>query len=132
MSSSNNSSKRVGLNYWEQLLEDIKSITEQILNSIEKYPVEVHATNLDETSSQSITLDTKGYTLLEIYAKATTATNFHLDVSPDNTTWINDYYTWEDTTEVKETMWNGFRYVRLRSDAGGSSGDTVDLFLSAK
>lgn len=94
--------------------------------------VENHETGLDETSPQSITLDTKGHKLLEVYAKATTATTFYLDVSPDNSTWIEGYMTWSSVTEVKETLWNGFRYVRLRSAAAGSAGDTVDLYLSAK
>ena len=88
--------------------------------------------NADETAAQSITLDTEGCKLLEVYAKASTATTFHLDVSCDNSNWIEDYMTWSSVTEVKETLWCGFRYVRLRSDAAGASGDTVTLILSAK
>jgi len=86
----------------------------------------------DETAAQEITLDTKGLKLLEVYAVATTATNFYLDVSNDNTNWIEGYYSWSNVTEVKETYWNGFRYVKLRSDAAGASGDKVTLILSAK
>ena len=94
--------------------------------------VENHGTGLDETVDQEISLDTKGHKLLEVYAKASAATTFYLDVSPDNVTWIEGYLSWSSVTEVKETLWNGFRYVRLRSAAAGASGDTVDLFLSAK
>ena len=113
---------------------EAKTIT-AILKELRDYMrevVEKHATGLDETVDQSIELDTKGHKLLEVYAKATTATDFKLDVSPDNSTWIEGYLVWSSTTEVKETLWNGFRYVRLRSAAAGSAGDTVDLFLSAK
>jgi len=94
--------------------------------------VEAHSTGLDETVAQEITLDTKGHKLLEVYAKAAAATTFRLDVSPDNTTWITDYTIWSSVTEIKETLWNGFRYVKLKSDAAGASGDKVDLFLAAK
>lgn len=94
--------------------------------------VENHATGLDETADQEISLDTKGHKLLEVYAKASASTTFYLDVSPDNTTWISGYMSWSSVTEVKETLWNGFRYVKLRSAAAGASGDTVDLYLSAK
>jgi len=90
------------------------------------------STGLDETSPQSITLDSKGKRLLEIYGRASVATTFRLDCSPDNVYWITDYKTYSGVTEAKDTLWNGFRYVRLRSDAAGVSGDTVDLVLSAK
>jgi len=90
------------------------------------------ATGLDETSPQSITLDSKGKRLLEIYGKATASTTFRLDCSPDNVYWITDYKVYSAIAEVKDTLWNGFRYVRLRSDAAGVAGDTVDLVLSAK
>ena len=86
----------------------------------------------DETIAQEVLLDTIASKLLEIYAKATASTTFHLDVSPDNSYWITDYVVWSGVTEVKETMWCGFRYVKLRSDAGGVAGDTVDLVISAK
>lgn len=87
---------------------------------------------LDETVAQEITLDTKGHKILEVYAKASTATDFTLDVSNDNTNWITSYMSWSSVTEVKETLWNGFRYVKLKSAAAGASGDTVDLVLATK
>jgi len=105
----------------------LKTIADDITSSL----ISV-STGLDETSPQSITLDSKGKRLLEIYGKATTATNFRLDTSPDNVYWISDYKVYSGVTEAKDTLWNGFRYVRLRSDAAGVSGDTVDLVLSAK
>jgi len=88
--------------------------------------------NLDETAAQTITLDTKGHKLLEVYCRASTATTFRLDVSNDNVTWITDYTVWSTVTVVKATEWNGFRYTRLKSDAAGAAGDTVDLVLAAK
>jgi hypothetical protein len=86
----------------------------------------------DETVAQSITLDTKEKKLLEVYAKADASTTFHLDVSTDNTNWVNDYKTYSAVTEVKDTLWNGFQYARLRSDAAGVAGNKVTLILSAK
>jgi len=90
------------------------------------------STGLDETAAQAITLDSKGKRLLELYGRASTATTFRLDVSPDNTYWITDYKTYSAVTEAKDTQWNAFRYVRFKSDAAGAAGDTVDLVLSAK
>jgi len=69
---------------------------------------------------------------LEVYAKATSPTNFYLDVSCDNINWVNEYMSWKNVTEVKESMWIGFRYIRLRSDPAGSTGDKVDLVLTVK
>jgi len=103
------------------------------------YPISEAAPNVytqlieaDETTAQSVVLDTKGFKILEIYAKADAATTFHLDVSNDGTNWINDYDVKSGVTEWKDTMWNGFRFVRLRSDAAGSSGNKVTLILAAK
>jgi len=88
--------------------------------------------NADETVAQSITLDTEGCKLLEVYATAAASTTFHLDVSNDNTNWFTDYKTYSAVTSVKDTLWNGFRYVKLRSDAAGSAGNKVTLSLAAK
>lgn len=106
-----------------ELRDSIESLKDVLVSKLE---------GADETVAQSITLDTDGKRLLEVYASATASTTIHLDVSTDGSTWISDYYKWSNVTEVKETYWNGFRYVRLRSDAGGSAGDTITLVLSAK
>jgi len=86
---------------------------------------------LDLTVAQSITLDTGGRTVIEVWASATAATTFHLDVSEDGATWIDDWVTYSAVTEVKEGYFNGWRYLRLRSDASGAVGDTVSLGLTA-
>ena len=85
----------------------------------------------DETVAQSITLDTEGRSTLEVFALADKATNFHLDVSVDNSTWITDFVTWVDVTSVKEGYTNAYRFARLRSDAAGVSGNKVSLVLTA-
>ena len=92
--------------------------------------------NADETVAQSITLDTVGHTIISVYAKATAATTFTIDVSNDNSNWVN-YYTTASTageTDHTDDLGNlkGFRYVKLSSSAAGSSGDTVTLIVSAK
>ena len=94
----------------------------------------------DLTTAQSITLDTKGKRTLEVYAYATAATTFHLDASNDGTNWIEDVHMdtstttnpWASVTRVNEGFFNSYRYVRLRSEAAGSSGDKVTLILVAK
>jgi hypothetical protein len=88
--------------------------------------------NADLTVAQSITLDTRGRSLVSIYAKADAATTFHVDVSADNTNWFTDVLTYTNATLVSDTIVTGFRYVRLRSDAAGVSGNKVTLALSAK
>jgi len=112
----------------------INPATEDTLQQVrDKFtPVYSQLIGADETTAQSITLDTGHRKLLEVYATADASTTFHLDVSNDNTNWINDYYTWSAVTSVKGTYWNGFRYVRLRSDAAGVSGNKVSLYLAAK
>jgi len=85
----------------------------------------------DETVAQSITLDSAGRPVLEVYARASAATTFYLDVSPDNVNWINGYKSWATVTEVKDGYFNSFRYLRLRSVAAGVSGDTIDLVLTS-
>lgn len=102
----------------DRILEVQKNVYEQLLDA-------------DETVAQSITLDTGGRTLLDIYAKAAATTTFRLDCSNDNTNWITDYLTWANVTEVKETYNNAFRYIKLKSDAAGAAGDKVSLYLTA-
>jgi len=94
--------------------------------------IQSYSTGLALTVAQSINLDTKGHKILEVYAKSTVVTTFRLDCSPDNVYWIADYKVYSAVAEVKDTLWNGFRYIRLRSDAAGAAGDTVDLVLAAK
>jgi len=88
--------------------------------------------NADETQAQSIVLDTKGLSVVEVLAAATAATTFHLDVSNDNNIWINDYMRWNNVYTVNEVLFTAFRYFRLRSDAVSTSGATVSLILCAK
>jgi len=106
---------------------NVKTIADDVTSSLASV-----STGLDETVAQSITLDTKGKRLLEVYGKGTAPTTFRLDVSPDNISWVSDYVIYSAVTEAKDTLWNGFRYIRLRSDPAGAAGDTVDLMLSAK
>jgi len=84
------------------------------------------------TKAQSITLDTEGLKTLEIYGRSSVITDYYLDVSNDNTNWISEIYTWSGQTKFRAERWNCFRYVRLRSAAAGTTGDTVDLVLTAK
>jgi hypothetical protein len=86
----------------------------------------------DETVAQSVTLDTKGHKLVEVWAEATAATTFTLEFSNDNINWVTYYTSAAAETEYKNTLWNGFRYVRLSSAAAGVAGDTVTLILAAK
>ena len=95
-------------------------------------PVSTAILNQDESVAQSISLDTGSYSKVSVYASATTATNFYLEVSSDNSNWLL-WKTYSSVTSVAETLDIAFRYVRLRSDAAGTSGtDTVSLALSAK
>lgn len=89
--------------------------------------------NADESVAQEVSIDTSAHQLLEVYAKMTTATNIYMDVSPDGQNWIQGYKTWSGLTEIAEGFMNAFRYVKLRSDAAGTSGtDTITLVLIAK
>ena len=91
----------------------------------------------DESANQSVILDTEGRgNVVSIYANATTATTFTVEVSNDNTNWVNVY-----TSPVAENTYSnalpdafkGFRYVKLSSAAAGTSGtDKVTLIISAK
>jgi len=106
---------------------NLKSLTDDALSALRSV-----ATGLDETVAQTITFDSKGKRLLEVYGRASTATTFRLDVSPDNIYWVADSKVYSAVTEVKDTLWNGFQHLRFRSDAAGVAGDTVDLVMSAK
>lgn len=92
---------------WTPLLQNL-DIALSVLRDFQQN-VYSQLLNADETVAQSITLDTSGRTLLDIYASATTATTFRLDVSNDNVNWISDYLTWAAVTEVRETHTNAFQ-----------------------
>lgn len=93
------------------------------------------ATGLDETASQEESLNLSGRNTVEVYAEASTGTDFYLDVSPDGSYWISginpspDIGSWGASTRVMWGGFIGFPYARLRSDAAGAAGDTVDLIL---
>jgi hypothetical protein len=95
-------------------------------------PVYSQLINADETVAQSITLDTEGRSLVSIYVVADVATNVYLDVSNDNTNWFNNAMVYTGVTSVSDTVKTAFRYVRLRSDAAGVSGNKITLALAAK
>lgn len=105
--------------------------TDLLYNDVFKH-IYVQLIDADETSSQSITIDLGGRSLVGVFCRATTATTFHLDVSNDNVNWFNDVVTYQSTTFVNDVIKTCFRYVRLRSDAAGSSGDKVTLVLCGK
>jgi len=88
--------------------------------------------NADETAAQSITLDIGDRRTLSVYAKSTAPTTFHLDVSADGNVWFEDAVVWRNTTFASDVVYTAFRYIRLRSDAAGASGDKVTLAVSAK
>jgi|Deesub1362A_J573_1020465.scaffolds.fasta_scaffold00327_7 hypothetical protein len=94
--------------------------------------VSIKLIGADETSNQSIVLDTDGRRLLGVYASADTATTFTLEGSDDLTNWHTEYTSASAETSYKDVLWNPWRYVRLSSAAAGSAGDTVTLKLSAK
>ncbi|MBO8180483.1 MAG: hypothetical protein H0Z19_08415 [Archaeoglobus sp.] len=87
----------------------------------------------DESVDQSIQLDTKGHETVTIWAEATTATTFKVELSNDGTNWVTYYTSSSTETEYKATIQTAFRYIKLSSAAAGTSGtDTVTLILAAK
>jgi len=96
------------------------------------YPVYSELISADETSPQSISLDTGGRGLISIYASADATTTIHLDGSNDSTNWFNDLITYSNVTSVIDVVKTSFRYVRLRSDPAGVPGSKITLVLSAK
>jgi hypothetical protein len=95
-------------------------------------PVYQQLIRADETVAQSIVLDTEGRSLVSIYVAADAPTNVYLDVSSDNTNWFNNAMVYSGVTSVSDTVKTAFRYVRLRSDAAGVSGNKITLALAAK
>ena len=95
-------------------------------------PVYNQLIDADETASQSIVLDTEGRSLVSVYAKADVATTFHLDGSNDGVNWFTDLLVYSGVTVVNDAVKTAFRYIRLRSDAAGVSGNKVTLVLAAK
>ena len=96
------------------------------------YPVYQQLINADETSPQSISLDTGVRSLISIYVSADATTTIHLDGSNDNANWFNDLMTYSNVTSVIDVVKTSFRYVRLRSDPAGVSGNKITLVLVAK
>ena len=114
-------------------LSDLYDMLKSILDGEQLYE---QLLNADETTAQSITLDTIGHgEVVSIYANATTATTYTVQVSNDNTNWINVYTSSSAETTYSGSLtdeFKGFRYVKLSSAAAGSSGDTVTLIVCAK
>lgn len=88
---------------------------------------------LDMTEDQSVVLNTKGLSQLEVKASSDVVTNFFVDFSNtgEDGDWIEGEYIFEAVKGVSEGYFNTYPYVRLRSTANGSQGDTVTLRLMA-
>ena len=86
----------------------------------------------DETVAQSVSLDclVEGKRNIEIYAKASVATDFTLDGSVDNTHFYT-IKTYSAVTSVHEGFLNATRYIKLSSAAAGVAGDLVDLIVTS-
>jgi hypothetical protein len=113
----------------------LSALRDAILSKIDELAIPTPTYNqlidADETVAQSITLDAGGRSLVSVYAKADAATNFYVDVSNDGINWFTAL-TYAGVTTVNDVIKTGFRYIRLRSDAAGTSGSKVTLVLSAK
>ncbi len=88
----------------------------------------------DETlTTNSVSLNTGVHRLVDIYATATTATTFTVDISMDNTNWVNYYTSAAAEAKYTSTIWSGFKYVKLSAAVSGVSGtDTTTLILGSK
>jgi len=86
----------------------------------------------DLTVEQTIKLDTglDVHTVIEIIGKSSAPTTFILECSVDETHWY-EVRRWTYTTWAHGGFMNATRWVRLRSLAAGTAGDTVDLIISA-
>nr|MDO8063758.1 hypothetical protein [Candidatus Freyrarchaeum guaymaensis] len=89
--------------------------------------------NADETTAQSITLNNDFRSILEVYASASTATNFYLDVSLDGSTWYN-WASWSSVTEVKEGYYKACILERIAESyvSAGRISEAVALVRRAK
>lgn len=121
------------LNYTEIAGELKPAKAEDTINPQTGDPIKYEALwNADATQSQTLTLDTENRPLLEVYMRSTTSPTTHLDVSPDGKNWIEDVHTWSGLSSVNEGYFNAARFVRIRTEPAGSSGDTVTIVLIAK
>lgn len=95
-----------------------------------KTPVYQQLIGVDESVARELTLNKQSTQLVNAYGKATTATNFTLSVSNDGTNFV----VWDSASSVTDYKFSGelsFSYVKLSSDAAGTSGtDTVTLILT--
>lgn len=116
------------------LVAQTTDITTQTTDLLAQEQVYSQLLSADETlATNIITLDTKGHRLLDIYAAATTATTFTVDISMDNTNWVNHYTSSAAELKYTSTEWNGFVYIKLTAAVAGVSGtDTVTLMLGSK
>jgi len=93
-------------------------------------PISKSLLNHDETVAATLDIETVGAATVSVFANATTATSFYLDVSVDG---IN-YFTFDSASSATEYKFNGslaFSYVKVRFDTAGTSGtDTVNIILS--
>lgn len=122
------------LNYTE-VAGDIKPAkAEDTIDPQTGDPVKYNAIwNADESAAHEVILDTENRPLLEVYVRATAATNVYIDISQDGTNWITGAHSWSGVTSLNEGFFNASRFVRVRTDAAGVSGtDTITIMIVAK
>lgn len=94
-------------------------------------PIYQQLIGVDESVARDLSINKGSAQLVNAYGKATTATNFTLLVSNDGTNFVE----WDSISSATEYKFYGslaFEFVKLKSDAAGTSGtDTVTLILTA-
>jgi hypothetical protein len=87
----------------------------------------------DGTAAQAISMDKRGYAMVNIrcFASAAAVHTYVVDYSFDNVTWIN-YYTSgaPETLYNPAAFWHSARYWRITT-AGVGGAHTVDLILAS-
>jgi len=87
----------------------------------------------DGTAAQAITMDKRGYAMVNIrgFASAAAVHTYVVDYSFDNVNWIN-YYTSgaPETLYNPVAFWHSARYWRITT-AGVGGAHTIDLILAA-
>lgn len=85
----------------------------------------------DERTAQMVTLDLTSYgrSIVEAIGTGSTATDFTLEASDDNSHWFT--IETERTNSFHHGYDNTFRYVRFKSGVAGIAGDKVSLVLKA-
>lgn len=85
-----------------------------------------------ETSGNSVELDTKGHTLVDLAIRGDAAADYAVDIKSRDGSWLQAIASYTGSADYDDVLERGAKYIRVRCTSGtGTGGNTATISLLA-